>query len=101
MELISEFYLHVTGGLAGDATALMARVALNIGHDAEAYPVDIAEIKALGELRRDPNTCGFNELLLADYLRSALCNGLRPWRPEQVQMLATMNGVPAPVQKKA
>lgn len=95
METQREFYSHVTGGTAGDATALMCRIALNIGHDPKAYPVDISEIKKFLAMHHFPDGCGVNELFVADFLRAALMGAVKPWRPEQVESLRTMNGVHA------
>lgn len=95
MELQSVFYLHIIGGQAYEATTLMARIALNLGHDAKAFPVDLTEIKQVGLLPRDPSTCGFNELLVADFLRAGLVHGLKPWRPDQVDGLKALLASPS------
>lgn len=93
LKLQLHFYLHITGGLAYDATPLMARIALNLGYDAKAYPVDISEIQAIGKFKRDPSTCGFNEYFIADFLRSAIMDGLKPWNARQVAELKQLAGV--------
>jgi hypothetical protein len=99
MKLQSEFYLHILSGNAYEATSLMARIALNVGYDAKAYPVDLSEIKQVGLLPRDPSTTGFNELLVADFLRAGLVHGIKPWRPDQVNSLKANVDSSKPIEK--
>lgn len=87
MELQSEFYLHITIGHAAEKASLMAKIALNLGHDPKAYPVDLSEIANIGGMRRFNGLVGFDELFIADFLRCAVMHGIKPWKPYQVEEL--------------
>ena len=87
-----EFFQMVTNGVACDAASLMARIALNLGYDSAEFPVDISEMLSIALLPRDPGTVGFNELMIIDYIRSALVGSAEPWSDEEVAELIRVAG---------
>lgn len=94
MELQSAFYSRITSGEAGEATSLMARIALNLGHDARAFPVDLSEIVKIRLFNRDLKMVGFNELFTADFVRASLmADGIKPWEARHVKSFLEMDGV--------
>lgn len=95
MMLQSDYYLHVINGHAGEYAPLMARIALNLGHDSKAYPFDLSELQVrTGTFKRDPSTTGFNELLIQDMVRAAIQHDLDPWREDQLEFLKRIAGPP-------
>jgi hypothetical protein len=92
-ELQAEMYQVITNGLAYDAAPLMARIALNIGHNASEFPVDLSELLRIAHCPRDSGTTGFNELLIADYVRSAMLGALEPWSEDEVRELMRVAAV--------
>lgn len=104
MAVESEYFLHLTCGGAGGATALMARIALNLGHDARAFPVGLADIKNVTELSLQDNEAlashnkrarrALNEFFLTEMLRQATLSSIS-WREDQVVALTQLAGPPA------
>ncbi|USX22878.1 hypothetical protein NHH82_12250 [Oxalobacteraceae bacterium OTU3REALA1] len=87
MWLQNEFYLHITKYQAGDATPLLATIALHIGYDSKKYPLSLEEIKKIGRLPASPGSCGQNEFFVIEYLRANMMEGTQPWKEDQIRKL--------------
>ena len=96
MQLQPEFFLHIINGEACDAGPLLARLALNLGHDPVAFPFDVTALQTVSDFARKPNSCGVNELFVVEYLRAAVMGGARPWTQEEVGMLLQIAARPIP-----
>lgn len=88
MDHASSIYLHIINGEAGAAGELMARLALHLGYDAKLYPMEVADIAALRLINME--TSWLNEHYVVEMLRSAVFRSFEPWRPDQVERLASM-----------
>lgn len=88
MEHASSIYLHIINGDAGAAGELMARLALHLGHDAQLYPVEVAEVAELRLLSKEQGW--LTEHYAVEMLRAAVFGSFEPWRPDQVERLASM-----------
>lgn len=86
------YYFHVSCGGAGIAGELMARLALNLAHDARAYPLDASELLAIMDMDAGADTGGFNGLLVAELLRAAVLCELAAWDEEEVRHLRHVAG---------
>ena len=101
MGIESEYFLHVTCGAAGPASALMARIALHVGHDAKAYPMDLSEIKRVTDLSLESDGTPsrlhvrsrrvLNELMVAELARQFLMTEVS-WRDDQVAAFRALAG---------
>lgn len=104
MGIESEYFLHVTCGAAGPASALMARIALNLGQESRSYPVDLSDIKTVTErsLGNGVSPSGLNararralnEFMVIELARQALMSGVA-WREDQVASLRALAGAEA------
>lgn len=100
----SEYFLHVTGGGAGPASPLMARIALSLGHHPKAYPMDLSDIKAVTELslksdgsvnRLDARARrALNEFMVLELARQAVMSET-DWREDQIAALRALAGAEA------
>lgn len=91
------FYAHVVFGPVGDSRPLLARIALHLSEARGDHPMQLGEILALRERRRDLHMHGFDELVLADFLRERVLCGPADWSDEQLTRLgsiATSQGAP-------
>ncbi len=91
MGIQNEFYRHVTSGDPGEATQLLALMALHLAHDRRIYPMSLHEVAAIAGCRRDPRLSCLNQLMAADFIREALFSKLRPWLPPEVEQLRLMS----------
>lgn len=88
MEHASSIYLHIINGEAGAAGELMARLALHLGHDPHLYPMEIADVTRLRLVSMEKGW--LTEYYAVEMFRSAIFRTFEPWRPDQVERLATM-----------
>lgn len=88
MDHASSIYLHIINGEAGAAGELMARLALHLGYDAQLYPMEIADIARLRLVSMEKGW--LTEHYAVEMLRSAVFCSFEPWRPDQVEHLASM-----------
>lgn len=93
MNLQNLFFEHIVEGGAEKDRCLLARVALHLGYDSDAYPVSLSEITNAGQLPRNLMAYGLSEMLLGEYLRSAAAQAIKPWSPEEVARLRLVAGV--------
>lgn len=93
MNLQNLFFEHIVEGGAGKDRPLLARIALHLGYDSDAYPVALSEIKKAGQLPRDLRAYGLSEMALGEYLRSVAAQAAKPWSPEEVERLRLVAGV--------
>lgn len=96
MDFQAEFYLHIICGHAGDVAPVLARLALSLGYDADAYPFPIEDLKMVGRFKRASGTQGLNEFYAMECARALVLSGFKPWRADQVQQLAPIAGQPLP-----
>lgn len=97
MFLQSDLYDHIVSGEAGEASPLMARIALNLGYDADLYPVDLTILKELRNFSWSRESCGLNEYFICDFIKSALMDDIRPWTDEEASRLQSFANSPKPV----
>lgn len=88
MDHASSIYLHIVNGEAGAAGELMARLALHLGHDANLYPMEVADIARLRLVSMEKGW--LTEHYAVEMLRSAVFCSFERWRPDQVERLASM-----------
>lgn len=88
MDHASSIYLHIINGEAGTAGELMARLALHLGHDAQRYPLEVAEIAQLRLISKEKGW--LTEHYAAEMLRAAVFGSFEPWRPDQAECLKSM-----------
>lgn len=88
MDHASSIYLHIINGEAGAAGELMARLALHLGYDAKLYPMEVADVARLRLINMQ--TTWLNEHYVVEMLRAAVFLSFEPWRPDQVERLASM-----------
>ena len=96
MHFQAEFYLHVVQGYAGDAGPIMARLALNIGHESKAHPFPFEHLAIIGDFERQHGTQGLNEFYAIECARALVLRNFRPWEPDQVARLKTVAEMPIP-----
>ena len=96
MHFQSEFYLHVVGGHAGDAGPILAQLALQIGHDATAYPFPFHKLAMVGDFAREHGTQGLNEFYAIECARALVLREVRPWNADQSERLKAVARLPIP-----
>jgi hypothetical protein len=90
MNFQAEFYLHIICGHAGDAAPVLARLALSVGHDAQAYPFPIENLNLVGRFKRASGTQGLNEFYAMECARAVVLRAFKPWRADQIEQLESI-----------
>ena len=97
MHFQSEFYVHIIAGMAGEASPLMARLALNAGHDSLAFPFGLEELRQVGQFERKCGTQGLNEFFATECARATILGSFAPWDEAHVARLKAIADQPLPL----